>query len=206
MLINIIASPGEQSYLYAAELSKAISLQRANAGRNVLFVSQKQPVWNIYEVKHYPTPYNVVSGHLLTELERVRPYYNDVFVTSPLHHQVAKPLSEISDMTILNTDASYLSQGNLENLRQQIKEENSSLKKHALVIVFNSNTTDDTTDANDVNDIAKKTQISLKSITQHFPIQLLFYGKGKSLDSIAKDLYQIVFRHREICQINQHSS
>ncbi|MFZ6862216.1 hypothetical protein ACO0K7_06245 [Undibacterium sp. Ji67W] len=201
MLVNIIASPGEQSYLYAAELSKAISLQRANAGRNVLFVSQKQPVWNIYEVKHYPTPYNVVSGHLLTELERVRPYYNDVFVTSPLHHQVAKPLNEISDMTILNAEASYLSQENLENLRQQIKEENSSPRKHTLVIVVNSNTTDDTTDA---NDIAKNTQLYLKSITQHFSIQLLFYGKGKSLDSIAKDLYKIVFRNHEICHINQH--
>ncbi|MBC3861181.1 hypothetical protein H8K32_03635 [Undibacterium jejuense] len=201
MLVNIIASPGELSYLYASELSKTLSLQRANAGRNVLFVSQKKPVWNIYEVKHYPTPYNVVSGHLLKELERVRPYYNDVFVTSPLHHQVAKPLSEISDMTILNTDASYLSQENLENLRQQIKEENSSSKKHTLVIVVNSNTTDDTTDA---NDLAKNTQLYLKSITQHISIQLLFYGKGKSLDSIAKDLYQIVFRNHEICHINQH--
>ncbi|MFZ6688690.1 hypothetical protein ACO0K0_13160 [Undibacterium sp. SXout11W] len=201
MLVNIIAGPGELSYLYTSELSKTLSLQRANAGRNVLFVSQKKPVWNIYEVKHYPTPYNVVSGHLLIELERVRPYYNDVFVTSPQHHQVAKPLSEISDMTILNTDASYLTQENLENLRQQIKEKNSSPRKYALVIVVNSNTTDDTTDA---NDLAKNTQLYLKSITQYFSIQLLFFGKGKSLDGLAKDLYQIVFRNREICHINQH--
>ena len=189
MILTMVADPSLHSMRASAALAKAIAQQRADAGRNVLLVSQQSDAelgWNAIELKAGAALHSICAGSLAAKLETTYCAYHTTLIhlyqdQDRQQHLEHNALMASCDMAVFHLHAAHFDVQAQQRLLTQIAAVRCHHWERPILLAIE-------TAAASLEQIA-----SLSALEKNLQVKIVLLPAGTESPDRCKSLYRALF-------------